>query len=62
MKERFAKLVSAKTIVTLCLTGAFVHQVVTGNVAAEQFLTVFNMVVAFYFGTQHEKNTNKLEG
>lgn len=62
MKERIAKLVSVKSIVTVLLTGAFVHQVIMGGIAADQFLTVFNMVVAFYFGTQHEKNTNKLEG
>ena len=62
MKEKISKLISVKSIVTVLLTGAFVHQVITGGVASDQFLTVFNMVIAFYFGTQHEKNSNKLEG
>ena len=31
----------------------------SGGVSADQFLTVFTVVIAFYFGTQAEKNANK---
>lgn len=60
MKERLAKLVSVKSIVTVILTAVFAFLAVTGKVSADQYLTVFSVVIAFYFGTQHEKN-NKNE-
>ena len=31
----------------------------SGSVTAEEFLTVFTVVIAFYFGTQAEKSANK---
>ena len=31
----------------------------TGRVTAEQFLTVFTVVIAFYFGTQAEKRARE---
>ena len=57
MKERLAKLVSVKSIVTVILTAVFAFLAVTGKVSADQYLTVFSVVIAFYFGTQHEKNS-----
>lgn len=61
MKERFAKLLSVKSIMTLVLTGVFAFLSVIGKVSADQFLTVFSMIVAFYFGTQHERQTMEAE-
>lgn len=55
MKERIGKLLSVKSIVTLALCAVFcvlsLRRVITG----QQFLTVFTVVISFYFGTQHEK-------
>ena len=59
MKERIWKLLTVKSIVTLILTAVFAYLSVTGMVAVDQFLTVFTVVIAFYFGTQAEKNANK---
>lgn len=51
----FTKLIQVKSIVTLCLTGAFIwltcHQMVT-----EQFLTIYSMIVTFYFVNQASKS------
>ena len=58
MKERFAKLLTVKSIVTIVLTVVFAFLSVTGKVSADQYLTVFSVVIAFYFGTQHEKKNN----
>lgn len=55
LKKRLANLLCVKSIVTLILTCVFAYMTVTGNVSAEQFLTVFTVVIAFYFGTQAEK-------
>ncbi len=59
MKERLIKLLSVKSIVTVVLTGVFAALALTARVSADQFLTVFSVVVAFYFGTQHEKKTQE---
>ncbi|MGM9647251.1 MAG: hypothetical protein ACI3YH_03865 [Eubacteriales bacterium] len=55
MKEKFAKLIDVKSIVTLLLTLIFCILAVTGVICGEQFLTIFTMVMGFYFGTQSEK-------
>lgn len=55
MKERIAKLLTVKSIVTLILTAVFSYLSVIGRISADQFMTVFTVVVAFYFGTQYEK-------
>lgn len=55
MKEKLTKLLSVKSIVTLALTAVFAVLSCTGRVSAEQFLTVFTVIIAFYFGTQAEK-------
>lgn len=55
MKERLSKLLSVKSIVTIVLTTVFAYLAVAGKVSADQFLTVFTVVVSFYFGTQAER-------
>lgn len=55
-RDRLAKLIDVKTIVTFALTAAFVYLSIIGEVKPEIFMTIYTMVVGFYFGTQHEKN------
>lgn len=57
MKERISKLLCVKSIVTLVLTGVFAYLSVTGE-ASQSFLTIYTSVIAFYFGTQHERKVN----
>lgn len=58
MKEKIInRLVSIKSIVTLLLTLVFCVLSITGTVTAEQFYQIFLVIIAFYFGTQAEKNT-----
>jgi hypothetical protein len=61
MTERLSKLLSVKSIMTLVLTAVFAYLAIIGSVTADQFLTVFSMIVAFYFGTQHEKKAAATE-
>lgn len=53
--EVIQNLLTVKSIVTLVLTVVFAYLSVTGQVSGEQFLTIFSIVVAFYFGTQYQK-------
>lgn len=57
--KRLGNLLTIKSLVTLTLTGVFAWLTCSGGVTADQFLTVFTVVVAFYFGTQAEKAANK---
>ena len=55
MKEKFAKLIDVKSIMTLLITILFCILAILGRVNAEQFIVIFTTIVAFYFGTQTEK-------
>ena len=57
MKERLAKLLSVKSIVTLVLTGVFSFLAVRGVIGSTEFVTIFTTIIAFYFGTQTMKNS-----
>lgn len=54
--KRLANLLTVKSIVTIILTLVFSYLSTVGLVSADQFLTVFTVVIGFYFGTQAEKN------
>lgn len=56
MKNKLAKLIDVKSIVTLVMTAVFAGLAAKGTVTSDQFLTIFTTVIAFYFGTQHAKN------
>ena len=56
MKERLAKLVDIKSMVTLFLTLVFCYLSIASDVS-EQFMMVYTTVIAFYFGTQTAKKT-----
>ena len=53
LTQRLASLLTVKSLVTVILTAVFAAM--AGMVTTEQFLTVFTVVIAFYFGTQAEK-------
>lgn len=52
LKKRVANLLAVKSLVTLTLTVVFAVLSCTGKVTPEQFMTVFTVVIGFYFGTQ----------
>ena len=58
MKEKLANLLTVKSIVTIILAVVFAYLAVIGKVTGDQFLVIFTTIIAFYFGTQHEKKGN----
>ena len=56
MKEKVAKLINVKSIITIVLKGVFAFLAIRRDITGEQFLMIFTTIVAFYFGTQNEKN------
>ena len=59
MRERITKLVDVKSIVTLMLTAVFAFLSVAGRISGQEFLTVFTVVIAFYYGTQAQKQADR---
>ena len=55
MKEKLAKLIDVKSIVTLLLTIVFAYLSVVQVISGEQFITIFTVIISFYFGTQTQK-------
>lgn len=54
IKKRCANLLSVKSLVTLTLTAVFAYMAVTGQIS-QDFMTIYAVIIAFYFGTQSQK-------
>ena len=61
VKKAVQSLLTVKSIVTIMLTVFFSYLAVVGRISGEQFLTIFSVVVAFYFGTQYQKGKEGVE-
>lgn len=59
MKAKITNLIDVKTIVTFTLTAAFTYLSVRGKIEPQVFMTIYTMIIGFYFGTQHEKQRRK---
>lgn len=55
MVQKLVRMFDVKSIVTVTLTAVFAYLSATGKVDTNQFLTVFTVIIAFYFGTQSQK-------
>ncbi len=60
MKKRLANLVSVKSLVTLILTGVFAYMAIVGKIS-QDFMTIYAVIIAFYFGTQSQKQQDVLD-
>lgn len=54
IRNRIGNLLSVKSIVTLVLTGTFAYMAIFQSIS-QDFMTVYAVVIAFYFGTQSQK-------
>ena len=61
MQNRIANLLTVKSIVTVVLTAVFSVLALRGSISGTEFLTIFTVVIGFYFGTQTEKNRKNEE-
>lgn len=61
MKKRIANLLSVKSLTTLSLTAVFAVMTLRGAIS-QDFMTVYAVVIAFYFGTQSQKQQDALDG
>lgn len=56
MKTQAKKLITVKSILTMIMSIVFAVLTLRGTISGTEFLTIFTMIVSFYFGTQHEKS------
>lgn len=59
MLKKLANLCDVKSIITLVLTGIFSYLSVIGVIDAENFMSIFRLLIVFYFGTQVGKREAK---
>lgn len=53
--KNVASLIKVKTIVTFAVVAVFVVMALRGDIEADAVMLIVTNVIAFYFGTQHEK-------
>lgn len=56
MRERLSKLLTIKSLVTLATTAVFAALALRRSIKTSEFLTVYTIIIGFYFGTQIDKN------
>lgn len=59
--KNMANLIKVKTIVTFAVITVFAVLALRGDIGADNVMIVISTVIAFYFGTQHEKNAREEE-
>ena len=59
LKKRLANLLTVKSIVTVALTAVFSVLALRGTISGSEFLTIFTVVIGFYFGTQRVSEDKK---
>ena len=60
IRKRIANLLSVKSLVTLVLAIVFAYMAVTGKIS-QDFMTIYAVIIAFYFGTQSQKTQDILD-
>ena len=58
--NRLGNLLSVKSLVTLVLTVVFAYQAIVGSISPD-FMTIYAVIIAFYFGSQSQKVQNLLD-
>lgn len=58
--KRLSNLLSVKSLVTLVLTGVFAFMACTNQIS-QDFMTIYAVIIAFYFGTQSQKTQELLD-
>lgn len=61
MVKKLQNLLTVKSIVTIILTVVFSYLAIVGQIANDQVMTVFTVVISFYFGSQSERLNNTIE-
>ena len=59
--HRLSNLLSVKSLITLALTAVFAYMACKGDISKD-FMTIYTVIIAFYFGTQSQKVQDSMDG
>ena len=59
--KRLGNLLSVKSLVTLVLTVVFAVMAIQQAIS-QDFMTIYAVIIAFYFGTQSQKAQDAIDG
>lgn len=57
MSEKLKKLIDVKSIITLTFTIIFNILALCDKINIDYYVTIYNIIIAFYFGTQTNKRS-----
>ena len=57
MFDKLVSLFNVCSIIAFALSGVFCYLAIVGVITAEQFMTVFSMVISFYFVTKKKEES-----
>lgn len=57
MLDKIVSLFNVCSIIAFALSGVFCYLAVVGVITSEQFMTVFSMVISFYFVTKQKEES-----
>lgn len=56
LKEQLTKLLKVKSIITILITLVFSYLSIIGVIDEENFMSIFKLIIVFYFGSQVGKH------
>ncbi|EOT2960294.1 hypothetical protein CYK67_05185 [Clostridium perfringens] len=56
-KDLILKLLSIKRVIAFILTLVFSYMAIKGEIKSTEFITIFSMIIAFYFGQSVGRKT-----
>jgi len=59
--KRLGNLLSVKSLVTIAATIVFAVLSLRETISSKDFMSIFIMIIGFYFGTQSQKNQDALD-
>lgn len=61
LRTALTNLLKVKSLVTLATTIVFCVLLLTGVAISQEFMMIYTVIIAFYFGTQTQKNKDGVD-
>lgn len=58
MFEKILNLLNVRSIIAFALVGVFCYLAVVGAISAEQFMSVFTMIIGFFYARENAGGAN----
>jgi flagellar motor component MotA len=59
MKEKFAKLINVKSIVTLMVMGVFCYLAIRGDIKPSEFMVIVTAIITYFFTKSDKKEVTE---